>query len=46
MEILRRLTPGELAPDMPVYDPAGQAVSLASLWRTRPAVLSFLRHFT
>ena len=46
MEILHRLTPGEPAPDMPVFDPTGEAVSLASLWRERPSVLSFLRHFT
>jgi hypothetical protein len=32
------------APDMPVFDPSA-VVSLASQWRERPSVLSFLRHF-
>ncbi|MBP8242403.1 MAG: hypothetical protein KAX36_08500 [Thermoflexales bacterium] len=45
MDLMRRLTPGEPAPDMPVFDPSGAVVSLASQWRERPSVLSFLRHF-
>lgn len=45
MDLLHRLSPGEPAPDMPVFDPSGAMVSLASVWRERPSVLSFLRHF-
>ena len=46
MEILHRLSPGDPAPDLPVFDAAGGTVTLGALWRERPSVLSFLRHFT
>ena len=46
MEILHRLSPGEAAPDMPVFDPSGALVSLASLWRDRPSVPCYLRNLT
>jgi hypothetical protein len=31
--------------EAPVLDPEGGAVPLASLWRDRTVVLSFVRHF-
>jgi hypothetical protein len=31
--------------EAPVLDPEGRAVPLASLWRDRTVVLSFVRHF-
>ena len=31
--------------EAPVLDPEGRAVPLSSLWRDRPVVLSFVRHF-
>jgi hypothetical protein len=34
----------DLAP-MTVLDPEGAPVELGSLWRARPAVLVFVRHF-
>ena len=36
---------GDPAPDASLLDPGGVAVSLASHWRDRPAVLVFLRYF-
>ena len=31
--------------DISVQDAKGQPVALASLWRDKPAVLAFVRHF-
>lgn len=39
------LRPGDAAPDVVVYDTGGAVVSTCALWRDRPVVLAFLRHF-
>jgi hypothetical protein len=39
------LRPGDPAPDVPVVDAAGEHFQLAALWRDRPLVLGFLRHY-
>lgn len=31
--------------NLEVLDPTGQAIALASLWKTKPLVLVFVRHF-
>jgi hypothetical protein len=36
---------GDLAPDPVVLDPEGTRTPLSSMWRNRPGVLAFLRHF-
>jgi peroxiredoxin len=36
---------GDKAPDLRLRDSSGAEVSLADLWRERPLVLVFLRHF-
>ena len=33
------------APDVELRDTAGRPVRLAALWRDRPLLVSFLRHF-
>jgi peroxiredoxin len=39
------LKAGQNAPDIRVTDAAGTSFSLYELWRDRPLVLVFLRHF-
>lgn len=39
------LSNGDLAPDATVYDGDSKAVKLSALWKTKPVVLSFMRHF-
>ena len=36
---------GDQAPDATLRDAHGDEVTLSSLWRQRPLVLVFLRHF-
>jgi hypothetical protein len=31
--------------DLPVLDQQGEKVALGSLWKDKPAVLAFVRHF-
>lgn len=40
-----RLAVGDTAPDLSLPDHEGHAIALASLWRSRPRVLLFVRHF-
>ena len=37
--------PGDRAPDAAVLDAHGREVQLSALWRERPTVLAFLRHY-
>jgi peroxiredoxin len=39
------LKPGDTAPDRRLRDSSGSEVALSDLWRERPLVLVFLRHF-
>lgn len=36
---------GQTAPDLTLADDQGQSVRLSDLWRQRPLVLLFVRHF-
>lgn len=36
---------GDKAPDLRLHNASGEEVALSSLWRERPTVLVFLRHF-
>jgi len=36
---------GDKAPDVRLHDSNGAAIALSDLWRERPLVLVFLRHF-
>ena len=36
---------GDKAPDSTLLDSRGEQVTLSSLWRERPLVVVFLRHF-
>jgi peroxiredoxin len=39
------LRPGDHAPDVMVAGPDRASIQLGSLWKDKPLVLSFLRHF-
>lgn len=39
------LRPGDPAPEVEIEDAAGEPLALSSLWRERPALLVFLRHY-
>ncbi len=39
------LEAGDRAPDLRLRDSTGEEIALSSLWRERPLVLVFLRHF-
>ena len=39
------LAVGDAAPDLVIADAAGVAVRLSELWRERPLLLVFLRHY-
>ncbi|HEY6417899.1 MAG TPA: hypothetical protein VIX59_02755 [Candidatus Binataceae bacterium] len=39
------LEKGDKAPDVRLRDSNGQTLALSELWRERPLVLVFLRHF-
>ena len=39
------LNNGDKAPDVRVHDSNGVATALSDLWRERPLILVFLRHF-
>ena len=39
------LRPGDTAPDVMLADGSGAPISLAALWRERPLLLAFLRHY-
>lgn len=41
----QRLEIHEIAPDVTVANASGESIRLASLWKEKPAVLLFLRHF-
>ena len=41
----KRLTIGDTAPDITLYDTNNQPVDLSSIWPTGPTMLNFLRHF-
>lgn len=45
MAKLRKLAPGDAAPDGRALDADGQEVALSSFWREGPILLTFLRHF-
>ena len=36
---------GDAAPDVAVLDARGREIELSALWRERPTVLAFLRHY-
>ncbi|MBI2480676.1 MAG: hypothetical protein HYV60_19235 [Planctomycetia bacterium] len=40
-----RLAVGDGAPDVSLVDHEGQAIVMTSLWKSRPRVLLFVRHF-
>ena len=40
-----RLTIGDAAPEVVVFDSTGQALPLSETWKRGPIVLTFLRHF-
>jgi len=40
-----KLTVNEAAPDIQVVNADGEPIRLASIWATKPVVLTFLRHF-
>ena len=40
-----KLEPGQQAPDLTFVRGDGGDVSLSELWRERPLLLAFLRHF-
>ncbi|HZQ36069.1 MAG TPA: hypothetical protein VFD32_09065 [Dehalococcoidia bacterium] len=40
-----RLRPGDPAPEVEVEDAAGEPLAISALWRERPALLVFLRHY-
>ena len=42
---MSRLHPGDAAPDVVLYHPDGSLVRTRDLWRDRPVVLNFFRHF-
>jgi peroxiredoxin len=39
------LQPGDAAPDLALADATGASVQLSDLWRERPLLLVFLRHY-
>jgi peroxiredoxin len=39
------LQPGDPAPQVEIEDAAGEPLALSALWRERPALLVFLRHY-
>src|SRR4030042_1059754 len=41
----RQLNFNHNAPDLTLPNPSGEAVQLSSLWRQRPLLLAFTRHF-
>ncbi len=45
MAKLRKLGPGDAAPDGLALDANGQEVALSSFWNEGPILLTFLRHF-
>lgn len=36
---------GQPAPDVTLLNPQGEPITLSSLWRQGPILLTFLRHF-
>lgn len=40
-----QLRPGDRAPEVVIEDESGAPFALSSLWRGRPALLVFLRHY-
>jgi hypothetical protein len=40
-----KLSVGDIAPDISFQTGAGAIVQLSSLWRDKPVLISFLRHF-
>ncbi|MCA9145796.1 MAG: hypothetical protein H6821_06845 [Planctomycetaceae bacterium] len=40
-----RLAVGDIAPDVRLVDHDGQTTAMMSLWKSRPRVLLFVRHF-
>jgi peroxiredoxin len=45
MDTLARLKFNDLAPDLPILTSEGKSVRLSSLWRRKPVLLNFIRHF-
>ncbi len=41
----QRLRPGDPAPEVTIEDAAGEPLALSALWRERPALVVFLRHY-
>lgn len=41
----KQLKPGDMAPNVQVYDADGQPVMSRDLWADGPILLTFLRHF-
>ena len=42
---MRRLRPGDHAPDTALYTPDGNIVRTTELWSDTPVVINFFRHF-
>ena len=42
---MARVEKGDAAPDVTLQDTTGTELRLSGLWRERPLVLGFLRHF-
>jgi peroxiredoxin len=40
-----KLNMGDIAPDISFQTGADEVVQLSSLWRDKPVLISFLRHF-
>ena len=45
MAYKNKLKAGQGAPDLPVVNADGEAINLSAVWRDKPVVLTFLRHF-
>jgi peroxiredoxin len=43
--VARRLRAGEHAPELTLTNVHSEPVALSALWRERPILLTFLRHF-
>lgn len=44
-QVMRAVGVGDAAPDAMLRDEDGNEVALHTLWRARPAVLVFVRHY-
>jgi peroxiredoxin len=40
-----KLSAGDIAPDISFQTGAGEVIQLSALWRDKPALVYFLRHF-